>query len=745
MPQAIAALSRQAGVSIGSDEPLPPVLSRPVHGKVTVPEALGRMLEGTGFAARRVGPRAWRLEHVALAHNRRSSGDSVQESVRPAPEAIDPSPIIVTATKRALSISELPRSISVLQFDESNRQDPALGTSAMASEMDGLSMTALGPGRNRMFLRGVADSPFNGSSQATVGVLLDDTRITYSAPDPDLRLVDVDRVEVLKGPQGSLYGTGVLGGVYRIVTNRPDLGQFGASASAGIVTVSSGGIGADASATLNLPVIQNRVGLRLVGYEATEPGWIDTGPRRDSNSSRVVGGRMALAVNFSDGWRLVLSGLTQQLEARDSQYTFQPESLVRPAQNAEPHESDLSMGAARLSGRIGNVDAMLVSGISWHEVNDTLDATIGAQSFGLANPELFQDDRSYRVWDTEMRLSGSLGGAAWLAGISHVEARESERRSLDSAPPLETLQIDTSQRNASDTGVFGNIAIPVARRWKLEGGARLYFSSVEDQTATTAGSFSQAATRIGVSPSATLAWQPTSRRLVYVQYGSAFRPGGIDIDANGSAEAFAGDKLETVELGWREQFAARGQLDLSAFYTWWNDFQSDMLLRNGLVETRNAGVARIAGVEASLQLSPWRNWGLSFGGTFENAVLVQNRLGIALEDRRLPVIPEYTLRNALSYQFRIGRLTGTARLSLRYIGPARLSFDPLLDRPMGNVLESGFESELSIGNTSLHIKLDNLTGAAADSFAFGNPFRQSTPQYTPQRPFSASISLVHRF
>lgn len=91
--------------------------------------------------------------------------------------------------------------------------DPALDTASVASDVEGLTLTALGPGRNRMFLRGVADSPFNGASQSTVALLVDDARLTYSAPDPDLRLVDVDRVEILKGPQGSLYGTGALGGI----------------------------------------------------------------------------------------------------------------------------------------------------------------------------------------------------------------------------------------------------------------------------------------------------------------------------------------------------------------------------------------------------------------------------------------------------------------------------------------------------------------------------------------------------
>ncbi|WP_447412480.1 hypothetical protein, partial [Clostridium perfringens] len=72
----------------------------------------------------------------------------------------------------------------------------------VALGLEGLSLTNLGPGRNRQFIRGVADSPFNGPSQSTVAVVLDEARITFDAPDPDLRLVDMERIELLKGPQG---------------------------------------------------------------------------------------------------------------------------------------------------------------------------------------------------------------------------------------------------------------------------------------------------------------------------------------------------------------------------------------------------------------------------------------------------------------------------------------------------------------------------------------------------------------
>src|SRR3546814_3098560 len=88
--------------------------------------------------------------------------------------------------------------------------------------MASLSSTHLGAGRNKLFIRGIADSSFTGPTQATVGQYLGDIRLSYNAPDPDLRLYDVDNVEVLEGPQGTLYGAGSLGGIIRVVPNAPN-------------------------------------------------------------------------------------------------------------------------------------------------------------------------------------------------------------------------------------------------------------------------------------------------------------------------------------------------------------------------------------------------------------------------------------------------------------------------------------------------------------------------------------------
>ncbi len=737
LPRAIGELSREAGVSIGTDGLLPNLRTRAVRGRLTVDQALERLLSGTGYIARRVGDNAWRIER------RPATRTATPVAIDSKPQNLnDPGTIIVTATKREAPLANLPLAVSVFIPSASESVDPASDTARVASAVDGFSMTGLGPGRNRMFLRGIADSPFNGESQSTVAIVLDGSRLTYSAPDPDLRLVDVERVEVIKGPQGSLYGTGALGGTYHIVTRRPDSERFAASMTGGATLVSGGGTGLSGSAIINLPLAKGAAALRLVGYRADEPGWIDTGTRGNANRTRVEGARAALGVELGDQWRLDLSGLVQFLGSRDSQYVYAPGARSRTAQLPEPHDNDLRHIAARLT-RDGDVTVELVSGMTWHEVEDKLDATIGASQFGLTDPLILSDDRQYRVLDNELRISSDRGPIRWLIGLSHVRARQDFTVSLASANA--DLLIDDDRRTTSDLALFGDIGFALAPTVSVDLGGRLSHTRVTDSRVDPLGTAFERLGRTALTPSLALSWHPRSDRLIYLRYGSAVRQGGSDIDRMGQIERLKGDELQTLEAGWREQLGS-GQLDAGVWYSRWDHIQSDLLESDGLIETRNAGQGRIFGGEASLTLPLGGGWKLDSGANFVSARLVRNDLGIALDDRRLPVVPSYIVRAALSRCFAIGGAETSLTLRLRYVGPSRLSFDPLVDRPMGKLIEGGLEGHMTLAGFDLTASVENLFGEDEDSFAFGNSLRFATMrQYIPMPPRQVSVALSKRF
>lgn len=735
LPDAIAELSREAGVSIGTEGSLPRLPTRMVHGKLTIDAALARLLRGSGYVARRVGPTAWRIER---APNPRSALQQVQDT--PIPPSIATAEIVVSATKRELTLGNTPIAATVVPLSGPDRYDPGADSQRMAEHVEGLTLTGQGPGRNRMFLRGVADSPFGGKSQATVAVLLDDARLTYVAPDPDIRLVDVDRVELLKGPQGSLYGSGALGGIYRIVTRRADPSEFSIGGSIGGRSVAGGELGGTGSLVINLPLVADISALRLVAYAEKSPGWLDTGDRKDSNETTVAGLRAGLGIEMGGGWRADATALGQWLQAHDSNYTYQLEAHTRPAQLPEPHDNDLVHGSLRLAHE-GAIEAVLSTGCTVHDVNDRYDATQGAESFGLSDPQTLDDQARYRLWDSEARMSGKWGRIGWLGGLSQVDSRQRSTRVLESTGGVATA-LETVVSRASETALFGEATLPLSSSLDVTLGGRLFHAALNEKRATAADEDTEELRRTGVTPSASLAWHPREGQLLYLRYGSAQRQGGSTVDGNGEVRPLDEDELTTLEGGWRQTIGPV-DVDMSVYQSWWRDIQSDVLLASGLVETANVGDGSITGAELSLKAKVDGGWQIDAGAMLQSALLTRDMSGLELHDRRLPVVPSWTLRGSVARKIALGNWDASISANARYVGPARLSFDPALDRPMGNYVDTSLGLEARRGDWTVAVEGRNLLNAHGDSFAFGNPLRVfSTHEYVRQEPFSMRLSLT---
>jgi len=722
-------------VSVGLEGSLPRLPTRPLHGELTVDKALTRLLRGSGYVARRVGPTAWRLERVPNAPTRAP----LSASSRPTP-LIPAAEIVVSATKRELTLEKVPAAVSVVTVGGTDRFDPESDTRRVAERVEGLSSTGQGPGRNRMFLRGVADSPFGGKSQATVAVLLDDARLTYIAPDPDIRLVDVDRVEVLKGPQGSLYGNGALGGIYRIVTKRADTSVFSIAGSVNGQSIADGELGAGGSAVVNVPIVPDVTALRLVAYGERSLGWINTGERPDSNGITVVGVRAGLRVEAGGGWRADLTGFGQWLQTHDSNYTYRPEAHERPAQLPEPHDNDLVHGSLRLAHE-GRTQIVLSSGYTDHIVHDRYDASQGAESFGLSDPQTLDDDAHYTVWDSEARASGRWRRLAWLGGLSHVEARQDVTSVLEGTGGR-ALTLERVERRETESALFGEATLPLSGVLDATLGGRLFHTTLHELRTTVAKEGFDDVTRTGVTPSGSLSWHPREGRLLYLRYGSAVRQGGTTAGKNGSVENLDEDELMTLEGGWR-QTVGNIALDLGLYHSWWRDIQSDVLLANGLVETANVGDGAITGAELSLKARFDGGWQLDAGGMIQSAMLTRDMSGLEMHDRRLPVVPSWTLRGSLARSFALKAWDAMVSAGARYVGPARLSFDPALDRPMGRYLETTLRFEARRGPWVVALEGRNVLNARGNSFAYGNPLRLfSDRQFVRQDPFALRLSVV---
>ncbi|MGA2343206.1 MAG: TonB-dependent receptor plug domain-containing protein, partial [Steroidobacteraceae bacterium] len=184
--------------------------------------------------------------------------------------------IVVTAEKRASTVQETPISMTALSGDALQQQG-IVDLQGIIHEVPGISMRTAGPGQTELEMRGLSSS---GGSSATVGYYLDDYPLTPPAAalngkvvlDPDL--FDLNRVEVLRGPQGTLYGSGSMGGTVKLVTNAPNLKEFEGEAEGIGSGTTGGGLNYTGNLMLNIPLIADTVALRLVGTDKYVDGWI---------------------------------------------------------------------------------------------------------------------------------------------------------------------------------------------------------------------------------------------------------------------------------------------------------------------------------------------------------------------------------------------------------------------------------------------------------------------------------------
>ncbi len=203
---------------------------------------LSHILAGTAATYRQIDPQTFEIVRRPPAQASRKSGVPDYLPHRRRPTSSSPA---ANGRRRCRTISAASRIV-----DTGTIRPGRLihGSQALVEAVPILSSTHLGPGRNKLFIRGVADSSFNGPTQATVGQYLGEVRLNYNAPDPELALVDVASVEVLEGPQGALYGAGSLGGIVRLVPVAPDLSHASLDIAGGGALQAHGAPSGDVSA-----------------------------------------------------------------------------------------------------------------------------------------------------------------------------------------------------------------------------------------------------------------------------------------------------------------------------------------------------------------------------------------------------------------------------------------------------------------------------------------------------------------
>jgi len=199
--------------------------------------------------------------------------------------------IIVTATKREVSLQDVPFSVNA-QTQEDIQRSGATTLEDLSRNVAGMAIQNLGPGQSQVALRGVSagqivrDQP---GVKEQVGVYLDESVISLSLFTPDLDLFDLARVETLRGPQGTLFGSGSVGGTVRYITNQPEMGEFGGTIEGNFNVVEEDDMGGHLKGVVNVP-ITDQAALRVVGYYTDYAGFIDARRPNGSTSDNVNDG-----------------------------------------------------------------------------------------------------------------------------------------------------------------------------------------------------------------------------------------------------------------------------------------------------------------------------------------------------------------------------------------------------------------------------------------------------------------------
>ncbi|GAB5486739.1 MAG: TonB-dependent receptor [Parasphingorhabdus sp.] len=749
---ALTAISRQAKITVfGNNRNLSSVKSLAVNGRYSAKEALDRLLRNTPYFARQINPRTFRIERRVTPPRSSATVQARQtKTTKVATPPVSPlKPIIVSATKRNLNFRDYPGGADRIALDEFTSGQLGEGLDKALSRIPVTSGTALGTGRNKTFIRGIADSSFNGPTQSTIGMYLGEQRLIYSASNPDLRLYDMDSVELLEGPQGTLYGAGAIGGVIRMVPKAPQYEELARTVWGSAAITKGGAPSYDLAVMANLP-LGGTEALRAVAYKGQSGGYIDDSFRdlENVNRTRIEGGRLAFRSEISPNWTLNVNGFGQMTEARDGQYIDRRfPGLTQRNQVGQAFDSEILGLNLMVRGALGDLDILSTTGVINHHLDTRYDATV------LNNPgqnQLYDEARKIILIDHETRISDNGDGPfTWLIGASvldHEDDIEQLIINLDGQNPPPFVNI---VYNVREYALFGEASYKLRDGLTATLGGRLaYTKGNTTRTFGAANPVDPKTDALRFLPVAGLSLKVADDITAYVRYQHGFRTAGITVERADQGDPiisrFDADKVQSIETGLKGALNTDALIDftLAGFFLKWRDIQADLIQDNGFTFTRNIGDAEIFGIsfQSSAVLTPQLKLNSSF--FLNDSEIMRQIPNQGAISSMLPNIAPYGARLAMRYEHVLGddtRLIGTA--GLNYTGKSVLDIGPTEQVRQGNYASADISINWQHPTWEIGLEVNNITNSRGNRFAFGNPFTiRRENQQVPLRPFSIRIS-----
>jgi len=605
--------------------------------------------------------------------------------------------IIVTAQKREERIQDVPISISVVD------QEQILNSGASqlidyAAYVPGFQVDNAGsPGRSTLSLRGVA--PIGPS--ATVGIYLDDAPIGSSGIynrsqvfTLDLLPYDIERLEVLRGPQGTLYGASSIGGLLKYVTVQPRLDRMSVHAGGEIFDIAHGdGLGWGVNFMGSVPIIKDQLAVSASYSRRDTPGYIDNILRGEDDVNDAVqkGGRLAVLWQPADNLQVQLTALRQKTESDNFGVVYETFNNKPPAPGAsflstnsqlpEPFHSDFHFYSGRLAYDFGFAELSSTTSYSKLEILETADASraFGPIWGGLA---IFPASLHQKKFTEEVRLtSASSQRFEWMVGFFYTDEDNDHQQivhALDlqgNANAFDPFAIVGLPNKYMEYALFGNATYKFNDRVHLTGGLRW---AKNEQTFTQSfaipllglvsggpGESEEDVFTFSISPQFNI----SRDAMVYARIASGYRPGGPNVALPGFPATVDSETVTSYEAGVKANFLDRVvSLDAAVFLLDWNDLQIGQAFANGINGLVNAGTARSKGFEAALSVYPLPGLTLGANFAYADAECTQTTPNCADGDR-LPNIPKASGAVTANYEFPLsGTAEGHVGGALRLVG-----------------------------------------------------------------------------
>jgi outer membrane receptor protein involved in Fe transport len=705
--------------------------------------------------------------------------------------------IVVTAQRRAERLQDVPAAITALSGDTLN-QMRMQGNADLAAYVPSLSFDVLGPGETTLAIRGLGTSY---GLEPAVSLYVNETpldiRTDGYAGAPDIDFFDVDRVEVLRGPQGTLYGSSSMGGALRILTAQPDPTAVAVNAEVGGSSMDGGGAGYLAKSAVNLPLSSDSA-IRIVGAFEHVPGYIDQAAPRDYgvarpdlpvtvrriNDADLKSGRIIGLWKPTDALTIKPTFMVSEVDAGgNSQYFSNLPEFTIAANYPSPQTSRLEVGNLQVDYAFDFATLMSSTSVLSRDVQTQSDFTLLmanlAPAFGVPYPPNYPEtdfDTSHNsAFIQEIRLTSPTDQVLrWVAGVyfSHYRQRSTETSNsstfADAIGQTSGPNIYSFDQSVIDqqTAAFVDLTFKVLPRVEITAGDRYYElrDSLENTQSGALAAPSQPlvhARASGSSPRLVLTYHPAADTTVYASAARGYRPGGPNVGLptgigctlnNAYSPLYQPDTVWNYELGTKLEFLERRlTIDVAAYRIDWKNVQQAVTDPGcGYLFVANVGGARSKGLEAEINFKPIESLVLSASGSYDRAEFTSidaafQGAGAAQPGEAVPGVARQKFNLGGEYTTHvIHDHTGYLRLDWSQLGSVPAGFTYTAVRPAYGSLEAvvGMRTEhydLSLYGHNLTNSRGILEILEGGTYSFGNTF--STQIATPPRTVGVDLKM----